>query len=222
MRGLRLIPRVGDPPPQAGVLGHFRPTSSLLTLLPPYLHFTFTTLNFPSILPSFRVAMSTPFSDNNPPPPPPKQSSSTRRHHSTQQPTRSNTTRNDPSLAHHPSRSVDTTSRTRPARSQTAGPYVVTSSHSFLLSLISLPPLLGTVRPPIRPLVPSLPRRGVPILLTRRHQINRNHTAPKPRRLPYTPMSSIVSISLVLDRVCHFRLIQLPTLLTSVSPSVPP
>jgi hypothetical protein len=162
--------------------------------------------------------MSNPFSDNNPPPLPPKQkqSSSSRRHqHSTQQPTRSNT-RNDPSHAHHTSRSTDTPSRTRPTRSQTAGPYVITSSLSFLLSLISPPPLLGTVQPPIRPLVPSLPRRGVPILLTRSHRINRNHTAQKPRRLPCTPMSLIVSTLLVSDRVCLFQLIQLPTLLTSV------
>lgn len=167
-----------------------------------------------------RVAMSNPFSDNNPPPLPPKQkqSSSSRRHqHSTQQPTRSNTRNNDPSHAHHTSRSTDTPSRTRPTRSQTTGPYVVTSSLSFPFIDIPFSPLLATVQPPIRPLVPSLPRRGVPILLTRPHRINRNHTAQKPRRLPCTPMSLIVSILLVSDRVCLFQLIQLPTLLNSLS-----
>ncbi|KAI0283340.1 Pal1 cell morphology protein-domain-containing protein [Russula aff. rugulosa BPL654] len=66
--------------------------------------------------------MSNPFSEA-PPPLPPKQTAPSRRQqqHQSFQPPRSNT-RTDPSHTHHPSRSTDTPSRTRPNRSQTTGP----------------------------------------------------------------------------------------------------
>jgi hypothetical protein len=84
--------------------------------------------------------MNNPFAEI-PPPLPPKQSAPSRRQqqHQSLPPARSST-RNDSSHAHHSSRSADTPSRTRPNRSQTTGPYVITSSTSFLPSFISSPP----------------------------------------------------------------------------------
>ena len=94
----------------------------------PYIHFT--TLNLPPILPS-RVAMSNPFLDNPPPLPPKSSAPSRRQQHQSHQQTRSNT-RNDPSHAHHHhSRSADTPPRSRPHRSQTTGPYVMSESLSL-------------------------------------------------------------------------------------------
>jgi hypothetical protein len=107
------------PVPSVVLLARLNPFSPLLTPLSSLLQLSFLSPALP-----LRVAMSNPFTDN-PPPLPPKQSASSRRqHHQTHQQTRSNT-RNDPSHAHHPSRSNDTPSRTRPYRSQTTGPYVI-------------------------------------------------------------------------------------------------
>src|SRR6267154_781822 len=109
---------------------HSRLTEELYLLfssLPPFIFLHFNPLFFLFFSFFLRVAMSNPFADV-PPPLPPKQTAPSRRQQHQSHPPRSNT-RTDPSHTHHPSRSTDTPSRTRPNRSQTTGPpYVISLS----------------------------------------------------------------------------------------------
>ena len=119
--------------------------------------------------------MSNPFADA-PPPLPPKQTAPSRRQqqHQSYQPPRSNT-RTDPSHTHHPSRSTDTPSRTRPNRSQTTGPSYVISLSFFpalvdFLNLISSTGVNPTSRPQPTPARRSHSSDSVPSDKTKAHR----------------------------------------------------